>query len=240
MRVVRKRAMFESRRRSARSWFPVFRLATYRGEKLGTAGPLSVLSLQAPMKTSPVPVGIGLTSMLLLASAFVFAVQEPRAKKPNPDQAPELTGGLWLNTEDGKPITFESRRGKPTLVAFWTFACSNCQANIAPYARLLAKYRPKGVEMISVHTPELDIERNPEEVKRHLDKFKIDYPVLIDNDHANWNRWKLKWWPTLYVLDGQGVVIHRWEGELNWNGAKGEVEVARLLDRLLDEKPPAQ
>ncbi|RYG48211.1 redoxin domain-containing protein [bacterium] len=196
--------------------------------------------MQATMKTPLVLFGIGLTSMLLLASAFVFANQEPAAKKPHPDQAPELTGGPWLNTENGKPVTFESRKGRPTLVAFWTFACSNCQANIAPYARLLAKYRPKGVEMISVHTPEIEVERNPEEVKRHLAKFKIDYPVLIDNDHANWNRWKLKWWPTLYVLGGNGIVIRRWEGELNWNGAKGEAEVARLLDRLLAEKASTQ
>ena len=31
---------------------------------------------------------------------------------------PELTGGPWLNS---KPLTLASRRGKVTVVHFWTF-----------------------------------------------------------------------------------------------------------------------
>ena len=34
---------------------------------------------------------------------------------------PELTGGPWLNTPEKAPITFKSRRGKVTIVHFWTF-----------------------------------------------------------------------------------------------------------------------
>lgn len=168
-------------------------------------------------------------------SAFAF-VQEPPVKKPNPDQAPLFAEGKWLNTKDGKPVTLESRKGKPTLVAFWTFACSNCHANIPAYERLLKKYRSKGVDMISVHTPELKIERDVEEVKKHIEKFKIDYPVLIDNDNANWNRWNVSVWPTLYVVDGDGIVRYHWKGELNWRGAGGEAKIGQILDGLLAAK----
>jgi hypothetical protein len=35
--------------------------------------------------------------------------------------APELVSGAWLNTAGGKPITLASRRGKVTVVEFWTF-----------------------------------------------------------------------------------------------------------------------
>lgn len=182
-----------------------------------------------------IPVAFGIASILLLSSGLVVAAQGQRTRNPN--AAPELTGGPWINTEDGEPVTFESRKGKPTLVAFWTFACSNCQANIPAYARLLAKYRDKGVELVSVHTPELNIERDPEELKEHIDRFKIDYPVLIDNDNANWNRWWLQYWPTLFVVDGDGIVIKRWEGELNWKGANGEAQIAGILDRLLAKAP---
>ncbi len=182
----------------------------------------------------PILAALCLTSVVA-ASAFVLA-QGPPAKKPNPDQAPLFAEGTWLNTKDGKPVTLESRKGKPTLVAFWTFACSNCQANIAPYQRLLAKYRPKGVEMISVHTPEIKIERDIEQVKKHIAKFKIDYPVLIDNDNANWNRWNVQVWPTLYVIDGAGVAKFHWKGELNWQGAGGEAKIGQVLDGLLAAK----
>lgn len=180
----------------------------------------------------PLIASLGLVA-LVSASAFAFVQGTPAPKKPNPDQAPLFAEGQWLNTKEGKPVTLESRKGKPTLVAFWTFACSNCHANIPAYARLLAKYRPKGVEMVSVHTPELKIERDVAEVKKHIEKFKIDYPVLIDNDNANWNRWNVSVWPTLYVVDGDGIVRYHWKGELNWRGAGGEAQIGQILDGLL-------
>ncbi len=155
-----------------------------------------------------------------------------RGSRPTP--APELIGGPWLNTTDEKPVTLASRKGKVTLVAFWTFACENCQHNMAPYARLLAKYRPRGVEMLSIHTPELAVERQLDEVRTHIKQFKIDYPVLIDNDGKNWNRWGVNMWPSLYVVDSAGNVRYHWFGELNYNGAGGEATVSRVLDELLD------
>ncbi|RYG25734.1 redoxin domain-containing protein [bacterium] len=100
------------------------------------------------------------------------------------------------------------------MVAYWTFACSNCDANIPSYARLLAKYRPKGVEMISVHGPQMKIERNLEGVKKHIAKYRIDYPVVIDNDNANWNRWHVLVWPTLYVVDGEAEIGNLLDGPL--------------------------
>lgn len=35
--------------------------------------------------------------------------------------APELVGEKWFNTPEGKPVTWASRRGKVTMVHFWTF-----------------------------------------------------------------------------------------------------------------------
>lgn len=35
--------------------------------------------------------------------------------------APELVGGPWLNTPKQQPITLASRKGKVTVVEFWTF-----------------------------------------------------------------------------------------------------------------------
>ena len=184
---------------------------------------------------------IQILTSLVAAAAFgalaIFAfAQEPLAAANPKDRAPEITGGPWLNTKDEKSITLATRKGKPTLVAFWTFACSNCQVNLKPYERLLAKYRAKGVEMIAVHTPELDEEHDLDKVKEHIKKFKIDYPVVIDNDNANWNAWKIEVWPTLLVVDGDGIVRYHWVGELNWKGAGGEAKVAKVLDELLAVK----
>ena len=38
---------------------------------------------------------------------------------PSPIPAPELEGGVWLNSE---PVTLASRRGRPLLIDFWECA----------------------------------------------------------------------------------------------------------------------
>jgi hypothetical protein len=35
--------------------------------------------------------------------------------------APELVGGPWLNTPNSAPLRLANRRGKVTIVEFWTF-----------------------------------------------------------------------------------------------------------------------
>lgn len=169
----------------------------------------------------------------LAVAAFAGAAL---SKPADPAKAPELSGGPWINTPNDKPITLASRHGKVTLVAFWTFECVNCRNNMPAYARLLAKYRPKGVEMIAVHTPELPNEHDLDQIKAHIKEFKIDYPVLVDNDATNWKRWKVDVWPSLAVIDQEGNIRYHWVGELNYNGAGGEAKVAEMLDTLLAEK----
>jgi len=151
--------------------------------------------------------------------------------------APELRGDTWLNTEPDQKLSLEDRKGKVTLVAFWTFGCSNCQANLPGYARLYKRFKPKDVELIAIHTPETEEEHKLEAVKEHVKEFGIDYPVLIDNDGKNWFRWNQKYWPSLYVLDGEGRIRFRWIGELDYQHAGGEAKVVRAIEQLLRQKP---
>ena len=67
---------------------------------------------------------IGLAGALIgaLAGAVLCG---PRCSAQEPAQfdveAPEMVGGPWLNTPDHKPIKLASRRGKVTIIEFWTF-----------------------------------------------------------------------------------------------------------------------
>jgi hypothetical protein len=35
--------------------------------------------------------------------------------------APELTGGPWLNTPKGAPVRVAGKRGRVTVIHYWTF-----------------------------------------------------------------------------------------------------------------------
>lgn len=173
---------------------------------------------------------VGLSGAALLlsspAAANPIALNTP---------APELVGGAWLNTPRNAPITLASRKGKVTIVEFWTFACSNCAANLPAYARWQQRFAAQGVVVIGVHTPELDFERDPKNIARAVKEKGITYPILLDANNTNWNRWNQQYWPTIYLVDKQGRVRYEWIGELGSGPTSGEVRLSNLINQLLIE-----
>jgi thiol-disulfide isomerase/thioredoxin len=165
--------------------------------------------------------------IVLFAALCAVALQQPRY-----DTAPAISGKKWLNTE-AKEFDWKTRAGKVTVVHFWTFACSNCKANLPAYAKVYTKFKDKGVDVIGIHTPELEIEKSDEGVSQAVDKYAIKYPVLIDTDGANWIRWKQQYWPTVYVVDGDGKIRFKWVGELGWQGQNGEQQLNDAIAKLL-------
>ena len=162
------------------------------------------------------------------------------AKKTAVKAAPELVGGPWINTPNGQPISLASRKGKVTVVEFWTFGCSNCRANLPAYAKWHQQFKDKGVEVIGVHTPEFDSEKQVANVKAQVQQLGIDYPVLLDNGSQNWRNWKQQYWPTVYLLDKAGNIRSKWEGELDYGGAKGSAQMTAQIEKLLAESAPTK
>lgn len=149
--------------------------------------------------------------------------------------APRLSGSIakWINSA---PIDLGARKGKVTVVEFWTFGCINCKHNLPIYGRWDKKFRDRGVAIIGVHTPETPEEKVDSNVRAAVKRRGIQYPVVIDTDGTNWNRWGLSAWPTVFLIDKKGLIRAKWEGELNWNGRDGEGEYTRLIEKLIGEK----
>ena len=138
-----------------------------------------------------------------------------------------IGGGLWFNTE--KALTLADLRGRVVAVDMWTAGCYNCR-NTFPYLRQWdAKYRPKGLVIVGVHTPEFDYESSPQYVKDALAKFNLKYPVIMDNDYRIWHAYHNEYWPTLYLIDKKGDIRYTHIGE----GAYDEID--RTIAQLLAE-----
>lgn len=65
----------------------------------------------------------GLGVWCLGAGFWVLGIGNAGAQQPMSfsKPAPELVGGAWINTPKGKPIRLADRKGKVTVVEFWTF-----------------------------------------------------------------------------------------------------------------------
>ena len=67
---------------------------------------------------------LGVLGVIIVATTSRLAVAGNSAPQEPAEinvAAPELVGGPWLNTPNNKPITLASRKGKVTVVEFWTF-----------------------------------------------------------------------------------------------------------------------
>ena len=157
---------------------------------------------------------------------------------PRSVPAPELLGKAWLNATNANSLTWHARRGKVTIVHFWTFDCINCRHNLPFYDAWEQDYGPRGVAVIGIHTPETDAERDPVNVAKKVKALGLSYPVLVDAQHANWDRWQQRCWPTVYLVDKQGRVRYAWEGELDNQGAGGDAKMRKLIEDLIEEPAP--
>ena len=89
--------------------------------------------------------------------------------------------------------------------------------------------------MIGILTPESEGEKNIERIKKELKKAGLTHPVAIDNKATMWQRYSNYYWPSIYVFDKKGIARWGWAGELNANGAKGDVHLRKKIEELLRE-----
>ncbi|HLZ72556.1 MAG TPA: thioredoxin-like domain-containing protein [Dehalococcoidia bacterium] len=125
--------------------------------------------------------------------------------------APELVGaGGWINTAE--PLSLAALRGKVVLLDFWTFCCINCLHIIEELRPLEAAF-PRDLVVIGVHSPKFPEEHDHEAVVRAVARHRITHPVLDDPDMITWQRYGVRAWPTLFLIDTNGHVRGGLSGE---------------------------
>jgi thiol-disulfide isomerase/thioredoxin len=129
----------------------------------------------------------------------------------------------WLNTE---PLTGASLRGRPVLAQFWTFTCINWLRTLPHVRSWFERYRRDGLVVLGVHTPEFEVERSIDNVRRATEEMGIDYPVAVDSEYGIWRAFGNEYWPALYFIDADGKIRHHRFGE-------GEYESSELVIQLL-------
>lgn len=180
-------------------------------------------------------IGVVAVGLLAVMAPRLSQARSVAAQSTAAPPAPDLVGTAWINASPESATSVSKLRGHITVLHFWTFECINCKHNLPYYAKWATKYKPSEVQVVGVHTPELAEERKPANVREAVKALGIDYPVLIDTDGTNWTNYHQQVWPTVYVIDRNGRVRYRWEGELQWDGQDGFAEVSRVIERLRRE-----
>ena len=162
--------------------------------------------------------------------ANTLTAEEPKSIE---QKAPELARiTQWINS---KPLALKDLRGKVVVLHFWTFGCINCQHNLSYYNRWQTDFAKDDMQIIGVHTPETAGEADEKHVRTRVGELGIKYPVAVDNESATWKAYKNRYWPSIYLIDKQGHIRYRWDGELEYQDSGGDKSMRARIKALLAE-----
>ena len=89
------------------------------------------------------------------------------------------------------------------------------------------KYERSGLIVIGIHSPEFFWEKSLAKVKAESERLGIKFPVVQDNDFDNWNRYGIRAWPSIVLIDRQGIIRYSHIGEGAYQ--KTEAVIKQLL-----------
>ncbi len=117
--------------------------------------------------------------------------------------APELTHGLeWINCPS---TSLAALRGSVVVVAFWSAGSAYSQ-NLLEDLRHLQKKFAGALQIIAVHVPKFDAERDAQFVRKTCGRLGVTVRVAHDPAFIAWQHYGITAWPTAVVVDSTGVV----------------------------------
>jgi thiol-disulfide isomerase/thioredoxin len=168
---------------------------------------------------------------LLLVLGFAQAqLNDAATAQPAPDFT---ASGEWFNSP---PLHVSDLQGKVTLVSMWTFGCTNSYHSIPTLSTFYDSYKDQGLEIVGVHTPEFDYEKDAANVAGAIEKYSITWPVFQDNDFATWRAYDNNVWPKFYLIDKQGNIRYTHRGEISERFPSGIKPLEDAIQALLNEE----
>lgn len=133
----------------------------------------------------------------------------------------------YVNT-NGKAIKLADYIGeKVVLLDIMTYSCINCQRTFPYLKAWYEMYEDDGLIVIGIHTPEFAFEKNQANVEDAMQRFGLNFPVILDNDYETWRAYKNNYWPHKYLIDIHGNVVYEHVGEGAYD--KTEQKIRELL-----------
>ncbi len=158
--------------------------------------------------------------------------EDSSARTPGRDLGePELLGkatplvGLdgWLQSDIG---SLDDLAGRVYVLQFWTFGCVNCKNTIPHLQDLHDDYGDAGLEIVGVHSPEFDYERDPEAIAEAAVDHGVTWPIALDTERDSFHAWqeRPRFWPRTYVVDRDGNIRYDHIGEGSYDELRATVE----------------
>lgn len=139
-------------------------------------------------------------------------------------RAPTFT----LKDLNGKEVKLEDHRGKIVFLNFWATWCPPCREEMPSMEKLHIEFKDRDFTMLAI-----DLREDAKKVRAFKERFKLNFPMLLDSDGSVGSRYGVRSIPTTYLLDGKGYIIGGALGARDWASR----EAFELFNYLLTAKP---
>jgi cytochrome c biogenesis protein CcmG/thiol:disulfide interchange protein DsbE len=120
-------------------------------------------------------------------------------------KAPEFT----RTDLNGHTVSLAQLRGKVVLLNFWATWCAPCEVEMPVFSAWQRQYGPQGLRVVGI-----SMDDGAAPVRKAVARLKLDYPVAMGDARLG-ERYGALGLPLTYLIDRDGVVRARFQGETN-------------------------
>jgi thiol-disulfide isomerase/thioredoxin len=180
----------------------------FTGRQLATVA-AAVLLVATVLTVATAPIGAPVPSLAPVDPAatqyaigpagegLAAGLRPPDLAFPGPDG-----GTVPAVTLEGDPISLADLQGKVVWVDFWASWCPPCRAETPVLRDLYARHRVDGLEMVGISVQE----SSAEDVRRYVEAYGIEYPIVADLTGAIFRAWRVYGLPTQFLLGRDGTI----------------------------------
>jgi len=134
---------------------------------------------------------------------------------------------IAINLENayGKKIIKNDYKNQVTVINFWATWCTPCIKEIPSLNRLKDKMQGSKFELISINYAE-----DKKTILDFMDKVKVDFPVLLDQEGAFANKWNIIAYPSTFVIGKDGKIKYGVNAAIEWDSPEVITEIKALLN----------
>ena len=139
---------------------------------------------------------------------------------------------LSLKDVDGKTQALTDYRGKVVVLNFWATWCVPCKEEMPFFVEAQKKYGQRNVVILAAP---LDDDRTKKYVRKFVQAYKMDFPVLLDATAESMEQFGLgETLPSTIFLDAQGSFAGKIEGQAH------KKDLLNRIEKLLSHEEAAQ
>ena len=134
------------------------------------------------------------------------------------------TQNFILKRLDGNEVSLQDYRGKIVFLNFWATWCLPCLVEMPSMEKLYNEFKDKGFTILAI-----DMQEDADSVSVFKEKYKLNFPILLDSDGSVGQFYGVRSIPTTYLVDREGYLIGSAIGARDWASKSAFLLINKLL-----------